>query len=36
MSFKNFNINDYNRMRETADLSRRIEERKRKKINLTI
>ena len=30
MSFKNFNINDYNRMRETVDLSRRIEERKKK------
>ena len=30
MSFKNFNIQDYNRIRQTIDLSRRVEEREKK------
>ena len=30
MSFKNFNIQDYNRIRQTVDLSRRVEEREKK------
>jgi len=29
MSFKNFNIQDYNRTRQTVDLSRRVEEREK-------